>query len=67
MGIMGPANKIKTGLLDEAHIPKSSGIRHSIAPTGMVLMNIGAAQIKMLTIQEKTPVCCPLEPTKTKR
>src|SRR5436190_18715057 len=50
MRIMRPADEIEAGFLHQLYVAEKSAFGHRIAPTGMVLMNICALEIKMLPV-----------------
>src|SRR6185312_12365940 len=67
MRVMRAADKIKTRVFHQLHIAKEPAIRHGIPPPCVILMNVGAFKITMLSIQEKSLVGGELKPAKTQR
>ena len=49
------------------HIAIKAAVRHGIAPARVVLVRVGAFEIVMLAVQEKSLVRRPFEPAETKR
>ena len=65
--IMRAANEIKSGVLHQLHVAEKSAVRHRVAPAGVILMHVGAFEIIMLAVQEKSLVGGEFEPAETER
>ena len=66
MWVMRTPYTIESGIFDHLYITTHSRIRHSISPSGLILMHVGTQEIIVFPIQEKALVCCPVKPTKSK-
>ena len=64
MRIVRAANKVESRLLDQSHIALARRLRDGNAPAGVILVSVGAAQVKMFAVEKKATICGPLEPTK---
>ena len=64
---MRTADKIKTGVTNHFYIAIKSAVGHGIAPAGMILMDVGAFEIIVLTIQKESLVGREFEPAKSQR
>ena len=58
---MGTANEIEPGFLHQPDVAHHIGIRHRVSPAGRVLVDIRAAQIQMLAVEEEALVRGPLD------
>src|SRR5262249_41632857 len=52
---------------DQFHVAEKSAVRHSVAPAGVILMDVCAFKIVMLAVQEKSVVSREPEPAETQR
>ncbi len=67
MRIMRAADEVEPGLLDQLHVPEATGAGRGDAPAGAVLMDVGAAQVEVLAIEEEAAVGGPFKPSETER
>ena len=66
MGVVRTADEIETDVLHHAHVAPHPALRHGIAPSGMVLMHIGAPEIEVFPVEEEATVGRPFRPAETK-
>ena len=64
---MRAANHIETRLLYHSDVAAYTLLGNGVAPSCVVLMDIRALQIKVLTVDEDPLVGCPLDVTETER
>ena len=56
---MRAADEVEAGLLHEPDVARHVRFGHRVSPPGLVLVDIGAAEVQMLAIQEEALVGSP--------
>ena len=65
--IVRAADEIETGVLHQLHVAVDGGIRHGVAPSGLVLVHVGAAEVAVLAVEKKALVGRPLDGAEAER
>ena len=65
--IVRAADEIHAGVLHHLDVAEEPAVGHRVAPAGVVLVHVGAFEIAMLAVEEKSLVGGELEPAETQR
>jgi hypothetical protein len=60
--VVRAAHKVEPRLLHEPHVPLARGSRDADSPAGVILMQVRAAEVQVLAVEEEPAVGGPFEP-----
>ena len=65
--VVGAADEVESGVLHQFHVAEETAVGHRVAPSRVVLVNVGAFEVIMFPVEEEALVGGEFEPAETQR